>query len=275
MALAKSLSDYAQLVGEDAKKVASWKKAFLGNSLRDAKGAHAKVLNELRAKPRSPEADSHYRKDADNILAMFTKALHTVNSKFTRDSGHELGRSFMDEHMKHWDPEMFADGQTKADYGPNLLDPLFDVCGKADSTYQEFWRRFDKKWDFGSMNVTLDSLIPENMEHEITSGDTHINIEWLKDVHDKGLDVAMANYHQRLEALAHKIPKVDPGRSLHSVMVGLSTLRNMAKEKKDEWTMNFANSLMHQKHMSDKQRSILDQKLVDYGIPPVNYSLRA
>ncbi len=281
-AMARSLPEYIQLVAEDGVKAEKWKKAFLANSLRDVKAAHAKVISDLNAAAHGaktamkglpvPGWVEFQKKDADAILAKFTSAVHEINQKFTRENALALHGAYSDEHFEYWDPEMFADGQTKADYPRQIMDSLFEACDKAYSTYSEFWRRFDAKWDFGSMNVTLLSFLPQAMRDE-----SHINMEWLKEIHGVGLVVAMTNYQHRLTQLLAKINQVPTGGSAHAVGVGLSALMNEAKANGDTWTADFAKSLMDQLHrrrpFSDKQKAIVDKKLHDYGIPPVNYAV--
>ena len=272
--MAHSLTEYIKLVAEDGRKAEAWKKAFLANSLRDVKAGHHKVVTEVSPYLNGPHGDSakYEIKDADNILRKFTEALAGINRSFTDKAGWELDRAYSDEHHEYWDPEMFADGQKKEDYPRKPMDNLFEPCQKASNLYSEFWRRFYAKWDFGSMNVTLLSFLPHEMRDE-----ADINMDWLKQVHEMGLVVAMTNYEHKLQELAKKISHVPEGGSANAVGVGLSSLLNEAKSKGDQWTVDFAHSLMDQarrrKPFSDKQKAVVNKKLHDYGIPAVNYDV--
>ncbi len=282
--LASSLPEYAQLIAEDGSKAVRWKKAFLANTARDAKAGHAKVLDELKktrgdeSNPQQAAANARYRKDADTLLASLLKVLHEIDGKFTQALGHDLSIVCHDLHNEYWDPEMFADGQTKADYGAIPMDSLFEVCSKAWSTYMEFWRRFLAKWDMGSMNITLDSIIPAEMRKELRAAEMHINTGFYRDLMDKGLDQAFATYHKAIQDLSHKVTTPPPhGGSALSVGAGLSALMGEAEKAGDKWTVDFIKSLHRQmdtkRPFSDKQKQVLEGKFDQYGIPHVNYSI--
>ena len=269
--MAPTLQDYIHMVTEDGAKIAAWKRAFVGKSLQSAKAAHQKVVTEAR-QPGDQRWTERVVKDADNVLRKAEAALKDIEHKFVEEKSYELSNSYYDEHNDYWDPEMFADGQTKADYAPRPLDPLFDALVAISSKYHEFWRRFEAKWDFGSMNITLSSILPADFKKQIHDA----NFEWLKNSTDVGLDVAFKHYEAGLKRLEQEVSRHPGGDHGHSVGMGLTSLLNEAKKAGDRWTEDFAHSLMDQlnkRPLSEKQRTLLDQKLHAYGVPPVNYKI--
>lgn len=270
--MAPTLADYIRLVAEDGAKIVTFKRGFLGKSLQSVKAAHAKVVAEAR-QPGDPRWTERVVKDADGVLRKAEAALKDIEHTFVKDKSYELSNSYYDEHNDYWDPEMFADGQTKGDYAPRPLDPLFEALAAIVNKYYEFWHRFEAKWDFGSMNITLSSLLPADFKKQIHDA----NFEWLKNSNDVGLDVAFKHYEAALKHIEQEVARHPGGGGHgHSTGMGLSSLLNEAKKSGDSWTEDFARSLMDQlnkRPLSDKQRGILDQKLHAYGIPPVNYNI--
>lgn len=261
-AIARDLDGFLTLVEKDYKAGTAWVKRFCYDLERVVKKAHGDLL-------RSGGWD---KGELDQILKGTLSAISEFQKKPSVETAYALRRAADEVHNEVWDPEMFADGQTKEDYGrkaiDDLFDPIFEACNKAN----EFMRRFETKYEFGSINVTLDTVLPEGLDS------TDIAIGYLKAFKSGGFDDGMKALLSGLEKAKKEADKT-PGAKAKGVSVGvaLSALLQEATKARDEWTVRFTNSLMdmnrHRRTFSPKQKEVLEDKLQKYDIPTPNYAV--
>jgi hypothetical protein len=273
-ALARSWPELVSMVEKDAQAVGHWRKKFVSESLAILKKGRADSEAMVKGPwwERYPDAVKGNLKDIEFVFSTVEKNVKKLETKMIDEplAGHEVSQI----HMDHWDPEMFADGQTKADYGRKPIDPIFEAVQAVTTKYHEFWKRFNAKYDLGSLNVTLYGLLPASLNKK-----SRLNFELIQKLDGEDLEKALHWYSGELEKLAKEVEKEGPPGAANALSVGagLSALMGEAKKKGDQWTADFAKSLMGQaerRHpFSDKQRSLLDAKLHEYHVPPVNYTI--
>lgn len=262
-ALAPDLMGFITLVEKDYKGGMAWLNRFCTDMERAAKAGHAKAVREVAGR------NDGLVKELDKVLKGTQKAIADFKKKPCKETAWQLSWPADELHNKVWDPEMFADGQTKADYGrkfeDDLFEPIYEACAKAT----EFFRRYEVKYEFGSINVTLDAVLPADFEDRL-------GIDYLKAYHEGGFDDGMKKLLEGLQE-AKKAADKNPGGATKGLSVGmaLAALKQEADKANDKWTEEFADSLMNvnrsRRSLSPKQKAALEGKLKQYGIPAPNY----
>lgn len=272
-ALARSWPELIGLVEKDAQAVGQWRRKFVSEGLTALKRAHAEAKASLKGSESSEKWAKQYAADMDRLANTVEKGLKELEKKLDDGEMGPIGGYDVNEiHDYYWDPEMFADGQTKADYGRKPIDPLFEQIGAMAGKLREFWKRFHAKYDLGSLNVTLLGLLPAEMSKR-----TKVNMELMRKIDSEDLEKSLHWYKGELETLMKEAEKAPGAGSAMSVGVGLSALLGRAKAQGDRWTEDFARALMDQasrsRPFSDRQKAVLEGKLHEYKIPLVNYSI--
>ncbi len=269
--LASSFPELIGMVEKDAQAAAQWKRKFVARGKEALKQSHKQALEEYKRRS-DPTTLKHIEKDLDSVLAEEEKGLGQIDKTFAQDTA--LGLASSNMHQEYWDPEMFADGQTKENYGGKKpIEILLDVAFDLSNTYREFWKRFFIKYDIGHLNVTLLSLLPEPMKNE-----SRVNMKLYQKLDGGDLEKALGEYKSALEKIMKDAEKYPGAASSMSIGVGLSALLRDATAKDDKWTIEFVRTLMRMndqhKPFTPKQKALLAEKLQAYGIPAINHGIR-
>lgn len=262
--LARSVPDLVALAERDAAGVKVWKQGFYSKHLTAIRKTYADVVRKLLADKRWADSEST-QYTLSSMKKVYDEALRTLE-----DFRYDLNERTFDEvrslygqvEDEFWDPEMFADGQTKADYARKDVDDFLDVVAAMLKPLYEFWRRFEEKWT-NNLSITLLGLVDESQDTK------HLYLDFLKNVE---VDVERALH--TLAATLRGLPE-QSGSGRASIGASLAALGAEAKRAGDTWTLDFIRTLtdMTTRHrsMSPKQKAIFEQKLDQYDVPRPNY----
>lgn len=263
--LANSIPDLIALAERDAAGVRVWKQGYYQKHTTALKQTYAEVVRKLRSDKRwADHASTKYVIDTmKKLLDEALRSLDALKEKLNQDTFRELGSLFRGIHDEFWDPEMFADGQTKADYARKDVDDFLDAVSAMLRPIDEFWRRLEEKW-FNNLSITLLGLVDENQETK------PIYFNFLKEVAEGDVEKGL---HELVSSLK-ELPE-QSGKGKASIGASLSALGNEAKKAGDHWTVDFVRTLTdmtsRRRQMSLKQREVFEKKLDQYGVPRPNY----
>lgn len=148
-ALAANLDGFIRMVETDKKAGERWIEKFC----KDFREALSDAADKAGNNPQNNE------QEVAHVFNSTSKAIQAFERRPITETAEKLGVAAKLLHDEVWDAEMFADGQTKGDYGRSGYDDLLEPIDGASKKAILFFERFMMKYNMGDLNEAL-ALVP-------------------------------------------------------------------------------------------------------------------